>query len=158
MLATTSIGAIWSSCSPDFGINGVVDRFGQIEPKVLFCADGYFYNGKRIDSLVAVAGVVKAIDSIAHTVVVPFTGDAVTLPELDGATLWQDFTVAGRPLEFTPLPFNHPLYVMYSSGTTGVPKCIVHGCGGTLLQHQKEHVLQISGPTIGCSISRPVAG
>ena len=141
MLAATSIGAIWSSCSPDFGINGVVDRFGQIEPKVLFCADGYFYNGKRIDSLDAVAGVVKLIDSITHTVVVPFTDDTVTLPDLDGAVLWQDFTEAGRKLEFTSVPFDHPLYIMYSSGTTGAPKCIVHSVGGTLLQHQKEHVL-----------------
>jgi acetoacetyl-CoA synthetase len=141
MLAATSIGAIWSSCSPDFGINGVVDRFGQIEPKVLFCADGYFYNGKRIDSLDAVAGVVKLIDSIAHTVVVPFTGDAVVLPDLDGAIMWQDFAESGAELDCIPVPFAHPLYIMYSSGTTGVPKCIVHGVGGTLLQHQKEHVL-----------------
>ncbi len=141
MLGATSIGAIWSSCSPDFGINGVVDRFGQIEPKVLFCADGYFYNGKRIDSLDAVAGVVKLIDSIAHTVVVPFTGDAVTLPDFDGAILWQDFAEAGSEPGYLSVPFDHPLYIMYSSGTTGVPKCIVHGVGGTLLQHQKEHVL-----------------
>jgi len=141
MLGATSIGAIWSSCSPDFGINGVVDRFGQIEPKVLFCADGYFYNGKRIDSLDAVAGVVKLIDSIAHTVVVPFTGDSVTLPDLDGAISWQDFAEAGAEPEYSAVPFDHPLYIMYSSGTTGVPKCIVHGVGGTLLQHQKEHVL-----------------
>ncbi len=141
MLAATSIGAIWSSCSPDFGINGVVDRFGQIKPKVLFCADGYFYNGKRIDSLDVVAGVVKLIDSIAHTVVVPFTGDAVALPDLVGAIMWQDFAEPGAEAEFIPVPFDHPLYIMYSSGTTGVPKCIVHGVGGTLLQHQKEHVL-----------------
>ena len=141
MLAATSVGAIWSSCSPDFGINGVVDRFGQIKPKVLFCADGYFYNGKRIDSLDAVAGVVKLIDSIAHTVVVPFTGDAVALPDLDGAIMWQDFAEPGAAAEFIPVPFDHPLYIMYSSGTTGVPKCIVHGVGGTLLQHQKEHVM-----------------
>ena len=141
MLGTASIGAIWSSCSPDFGINGVVDRFGQIEPKVLFCADGYYYNGKRNDSLAAVAGVVRLIGSIANTVVVPFTGDEVTLPDLDGAVSWQDFAEAGAELEFKPTPFAHPLYIMYSSGTTGVPKCIVHGVGGTLLQHQKEHVL-----------------
>ena len=141
MLAATSIGAIWSSCSPDFGINGVVDRFGQIKPKVLFCADGYYYNGKRIDSLDAVAGVVKLIDSIAHTVVVPFTGEAAALPDLDGAVMWQDFVEPGAELDCIPVPFDHPLYIMYSSGTTGVPKCIVHGVGGTLLQHQKEHVL-----------------
>ena len=147
MLATTSIGAIWSSCSPDFGINGVVDRFGQIEPKILFCADGYFYNGKRIDSLEAVSGVVRLIDSIVRAVVVPFTVDAVALPDLEGAILWQDFAEAGTELEFTSVPFDHPLYIMYSSGTTGVPKCIVHGAGGTLLQHQKEHVLHFDiGP------------
>ncbi len=141
MLATTSIGAIWSSCSPDFGINGVVDRFGQIEPKILFCADGYFYNGKRIDSLKAVAGVVELIDSITKTVVIPFIGDDPELPDTRGAVSWQDFTEPGRALEFAPVEFDHPLYIMYSSGTTGVPKCIVHGVGGTLLQHQKEHVL-----------------
>ncbi len=141
MLAATSVGAIWSSCSPDFGSSGVVDRFGQIEPKVLFCADGYFYNGKRIDSLDAVAGVVKLIDSIVRTVIVPFTADTVTLPDVGGAILWQDFAEPGAGLEFTPVPFAHPLYILYSSGTTGVPKCIVHGVGGTLLQHQKEHVL-----------------
>jgi len=141
MLAATSLGAIWSSCSPDFGINGVVDRFGQIEPKVLFTADGYFYNGKRIDSLAPVAGVLGLIDSITHTVVVPFTGEDVELPDIGGAVWWQDFAQPGANLEFTPLPFDHPLYIMYSSGTTGVPKCIVHGAGGTLLQHQKEHVL-----------------
>ncbi|HET6628300.1 MAG TPA: acetoacetate--CoA ligase [Woeseiaceae bacterium] len=141
MLATSSIGAIWSSCSPDFGISGVVDRFGQIEPKVLFCADGYFYNGKRLDSLGAVAGVVEQITSIARTVVVPFTGDAIDLPATLDATPWDDFTKQGAELSFRPLPFDHPLYVMYSSGTTGVPKCIVHGAGGTLVQHLKEHQL-----------------
>ena len=141
MLATTSIGAIWSSCSPDFGINGVVDRFGQIEPKVLFCADGYFYNGKRFDSLQAVAGVVNRIESIRRTVVVPFTGGDVRLPPSLDAVSWEDFSGGDSPLVFTPLPFDHPVYVMYSSGTTGVPKCIVHGAGGTLLQHLKEHVL-----------------
>ncbi len=141
MLAAASIGAIWSSCSPDFGISGVVDRFGQIEPKVLFCADGYFYNGKRLDSLGPVAGVVERIGSIGRTVVVPFTGEPVSLPAGLDAVLWDDFTVPGSALAFTPLPFDHPLYVMYSSGTTGVPKCIVHGAGGTLIQHLKEHQL-----------------
>ncbi|MEX2494443.1 MAG: AMP-binding protein, partial [Woeseia sp.] len=138
MLATASIGAVWSSCSPDFGINGVVDRFGQIEPKVLFCADGYFYNGKRFDSQQAVTGVVEAIGSIRHTVVVPFTRSGVKSPSF---VWWDDFLEEHPELSFTPLPFDHPLYIMYSSGTTGVPKCIVHGAGGTLIQHLKEHVL-----------------
>jgi len=141
MLATTSLGAIWSSCSPDFGINGIVDRFGQIEPKVLFCADGYFYNGKRFDSLQAVAGVVKAIESIACTVVVPFTRQDFAAPDALEFVHWDTFAEGRAELEFTPVPFDHPVYVMYSSGTTGVPKCIVHGAGGTLLQHLKEHVL-----------------
>ena len=141
MLGATSLGAIWSSCSPDFGINGVVDRFGQIEPKILFCADGYFYNGKRFGSLDAVRGVLDRISSIEKTVVIPFTGEAVDLSGVRGGTHWDDFIVPGAPLEFTPTAFNHPLYIMYSSGTTGVPKCIVHGAGGTLIQHLKEHML-----------------
>lgn len=141
MLATSSIGAIWSSCSPDFGISGVVDRFGQIEPKVLFCADGYFYNGKRLDSLNAVAGVVERIGSIECTVIVPFTGERIKWPPSLDAVLWDDFAGKDADLSFTSLPFDHPLYVMYSSGTTGVPKCIVHGAGGTLIQHLKEHQL-----------------
>jgi acetoacetyl-CoA synthetase len=141
MLATASLGAVWSSCSPDFGINGVVDRFGQIEPTVLFCADGYFYNGKRCDSLAAVKGVVGHIASIRKTVVVPFTGDELDIAGLPNAVSWQDFSQVDAVSDFRQLPFNHPLYIMYSSGTTGVPKCIVHGAGGTLLQHLKEHVL-----------------
>jgi len=141
MLGATSLGAIWSSCSPDFGINGVVDRFGQIEPKVLFCADGYFYNGKRFGSLDAVRGVLERIASIEKTVVIPFTGDAVDPSGLRGGVLWEDFIVPGAALGFAPTEFNHPLYIMYSSGTTGVPKCIVHGAGGTLVQHLKEHML-----------------
>jgi acetoacetyl-CoA synthetase len=141
MLGATSLGAIWSSCSPDFGINGVVDRFGQIEPKVLFCADGYFYNGKRFDSLAAVKGVLENIPSIEHTVVIPFTGENLALDDVRGGVGWQDFVIPGAELDFTPTEFNHPLYIMYSSGTTGVPKCIVHGAGGTLIQHIKEHML-----------------
>jgi len=141
MLATASIGAIWSSCSPDFGINGVVDRFGQIEPKVLFAANAYFYNGKVCDSLATVAGVAKAIPSLVQTVVVTFVDQAPVETGIDDAVLWQDFLAADASLEITPVEFNHPLYVMYSSGTTGVPKCIVHGHGGTLLQQSKEHVL-----------------
>ena len=141
MLAASSIGAVWSSCSPDFGINGVIDRFGQIEPKVLICADGYSYNGKRFDSLAAVRGVVEKISSIGHTVIVSFTGSEWTADGIRGAVAWEDFGTAGAALSFAPLPFDHPLYIMYSSGTTGVPKCIVHGAGGTLLQHLKEHQL-----------------
>lgn len=141
MLATASIGAIWSSCSPDFGVSGVVDRFGQIEPKVLFCADGYFYNGKRLDSLRSVAGVLERITAVRRTVIVPFTGDTVDASRVPGAVLWDDFAEADAAFDFVSLPFDHPLYIMYSSGTTGVPKCIVHGAGGTLIQHLKEHQL-----------------
>ena len=139
MLAVTSTGAIWSSCSPDFGINGVVDRFGQIEPKVLFCADGYYYNGKTFDSLAAVRGVLDKIPSIARTIVVPFTGREVDLSGLRGGGHWGGFGDREAELRYEQLPFDHPVYIMYSSGTTGVPKCIVHGAGGSLLQHLKEH-------------------
>ncbi|MFQ5983714.1 MAG: acetoacetate--CoA ligase, partial [Woeseiaceae bacterium] len=143
MLATSSIGAIWSSCSPDFGINGVVDRFGQIRPKVLFCADGYFYNGKRHDSLDAVKGVLDIIDSIERTVVTSFASSDFAIDDIRGAVRWEDFAKQGATLECTQVEFDHPLYIMYSSGTTGIPKCIVHGVGGTLLQHLKEHVLHL---------------
>ena len=143
MLATASIGAIWSSCSPDFGINGVVDRFGQIKPKLLFCADGYFYNGKCHDSLKVVRGLLANIDSIEYTVIVPFTGQEFEATDIRNTMHWQDFAEQGAMLEFTQVEFDHPLYIMYSSGTTGIPKCIVHGVGGTLLQHLKEHVLHL---------------
>ncbi|MCH7813879.1 MAG: acetoacetate--CoA ligase, partial [Planctomycetes bacterium] len=142
MLAAASIGAVWSSCSPDFGINGVMDRFGQIEPKVLFAADGYFYNGKTIDSLDRVKGITQRIASLERVVVVPYAHDTPDLTGLDKAVLFADFlTPSAEPLEFAQLPFDHPLYIMYSSGTTGMPKCIVHGAGGTLIQHLKELML-----------------
>jgi acetoacetyl-CoA synthetase len=141
MLASSSIGAIWSSCSPDFGVNGVVDRFGQIEPRVLFACNGYYYNGKRFDSLPLLAQVVDSIATIETTVIVPFAGDDVDSTAVKGSRAWGDFVVAGAALEWTPVAFDHPLFIMYSSGTTGVPKCIVHGHGGTLLQHLKEHAL-----------------
>lgn len=141
MLATSSIGAVWSSCSPDFGINGVVDRFGQIEPRVLFCADGYFYNGKTIDCLASVAGISAKIESIEKVIIVPFTGNDVDASSVQNAQLWDEFAIDESEPQFESLPFDHPLYIMYSSGTTGVPKCIVHGAGGTLIQHLKEHAL-----------------
>jgi acetoacetyl-CoA synthetase len=141
MLAATSLGAVWTSCSPDFGVNGVLDRFGQIAPKALFTADGYFYGGKTFDSLVSIAGVLRQLPSVGRVVVVPYVSREPDLGGLHGASAWQRYGRSDAPLSFTRLPFNDPLFVMYSSGTTGVPKCIVHGIGGTLLQHCKEHLL-----------------
>ena len=141
MLAATSLGAAWTSCSPDFGINGVLDRFGQVAPRVLFTADGYFYNGKTIDSLGPVRGALERLPSVERVVVIPYVAAAPDLGGLRGAAAFGEFGRTGAALEFTRVPFDAPLYVMYSSGTTGVPKCIVHGVGGTLLQHRKEHLL-----------------
>lgn len=140
MLATTSVGAIWSSCSPDFGVNGVIDRFGQIKPKVLFAANGYFYNGKPFDCITKVAGIVSDISSIEKVVIVPYTDESPDISSIPGAILFEEFLAAKDicEIEFTQVPFNHPVYIMYSSGTTGVPKCIVHGGGGALIQHLKE--------------------
>ena len=143
MLATASIGAIFSSASPDFGVQGVLDRFGQIAPKVLFACDGYYYNGKVIDCLGKVAEIAARMPSLERVVIVPYAGGG------DMATVRQGVSLSGflapfageREIRFERLPFDHPLYIMYSSGTTGVPKCIVHSAGGTLLQHLKEHRL-----------------
>ncbi len=144
MLASASLGAVWSSCSPDFGVKGVLDRFGQIRPRVLFTAAGYRFGGKSYDSLERVRQVAAAIPEIERVVVVPYP-DGEPGSELgDRGVLWDDFAApagAAAGLEFAQLPFDHPLYIMYSSGTTGLPKCMVHGAGGTLVQHLKELVL-----------------
>ncbi len=141
MLAASSLGAVWSSCSPDFGISGVFDRFGQIEPKVLIAADGYTYNGKPIDLRERIRGIANRIPSILSTVVVPYLMTNPDLTSLCNAVPWSEFLKPAEPLTFEPLLFDHPLHILYSSGTTGVPKCIVHGQGGTLLQHMKELML-----------------
>ncbi|MFP5429383.1 MAG: acetoacetate--CoA ligase [Gammaproteobacteria bacterium] len=142
MLAATSLGATWSSCSPDFGLQGVLDRFGQITPALLVAADGYYYNGKRIDCLEKTAAIASQLPSLKCVLIVPLTTHTPDLSTIARATSWE--TAIATPAEepvFTPVPFDHPLYIMYSSGTTGVPKCIVHGTGGALLQHLKELAL-----------------
>ena len=143
MLATTSLGAVWSSCSPDFGVQGVLDRFGQIEPTVLFAVDGYFYNGRTTSVLDRVAEIAGRLPTVKQTVVVPYTTGAPDLHGVPHAVSVHDFMAPfkARAVTYARLPFNHPLYILYSSGTTGAPKCIVHGAGGTLLQHLKEHRL-----------------
>ena len=141
MLATTSLGAIWSSCSPDFGPRGIIDRFQQIEPKVLFTADGYSYNGKTYDSLERVAAVLSDIPSIEKVIVVPYVGSQTKTP--DKAVWYQDFIAGGSEpgIKFEQLPFDHPIYIVFSSGTTDKPKCVVHRAGGILIQHIKELML-----------------
>ena len=143
MLACTSLGAIWSSSSPEFGLHGIIDRFGQIAPKLLIACAGYQYAGKTIDQVEKINQVTAQLPHLEHLLVVPYTRSH-TRPEAFCArrvSLWEDFYQPGGDPHFTALPFDHPLYILYSSGTTGVPKCIVHRAGGVLLQHLKEHGL-----------------
>ena len=143
MLAATSIGAVWSSCSPDFGIKGVLDRFGQIEPKVLFTADGYYYNGKPFSSLERVAGIIDKLPATQKVVVVPYVEERADISSVPKAVHLQDFMTVepGQEIDFVQVPAGHPLYIMYSSGTTGLPKCMVQSVGGILVHHLKELML-----------------
>ncbi len=146
MLAAASLGAVWSSCSPDFGIKGVLDRFGQIKPRILFTANGYWFKGKKMDSLERIAGIMKELPSIEHVVVIPYTEENPDISRIPNAVHYKDFMASSGTvpeIEFVQLPFDHPLYIMYSSGTTGLPKCMVQSAGGILLHQLKEHVLHV---------------
>ncbi|MDR1334319.1 MAG: acetoacetate--CoA ligase, partial [Holosporaceae bacterium] len=142
-LATISIGAIWASCSPDFGIPGVLDRFGQVKPKIFFAVDGYYYKGNTFNNLEKIKNVVDQVESIEKTIIIPYIRAGLPAGNRTEALSFQDFMGEGEAPElvFEKFPFDHPVYILFTSGTTGVPKCIVHGAGGTLLQHKKEQLL-----------------
>jgi acetoacetyl-CoA synthetase len=146
MLAATSLGAVWSSCSPDFGIKGVLDRFGQIKPRIIFTANGYWFKGKKLDSIERIASILKELTSIEKVVVVPYTEEDPDISSISNAVHYRDFrsSKANLPIDFEQLPFDHPLYIMYSSGTTGLPKCMVQSAGGILVHQLKEHVLHVN--------------
>jgi acetoacetyl-CoA synthetase len=143
MLATTSLGAIWTSCSPDFGHDGLLERFSQIEPKILFVADGYFYNGKAYDVIPKIKTILAQLPTIQKIILIPHIQTIPYLSETLNVELFNTVlsTIPETEINFKQLPFDHPVYIMYSSGTTDIPKCIVHGAGGTLLQHLKELIL-----------------
>ena len=138
MLATTSLGAIWSSCSPDFGAQAAIDRLGQIEPKALFICDGHQYSGKKHPGLEKIKLLSEAMPSLKQIIICPHIEEEIDTSILTKAIYWEKFIKPAKECQFTSLPFNHPIYILFSSGTTGKPKCIVHGAGGTLLQHVKE--------------------
>ncbi len=144
MLAASSLGAVFTSCSPDFGVQGILDRFGQIEPKFLIAADGYHYGGKTHSVIEKLAEVQRSLPSVKRTLLVPYASEKPDVRSLRDTRIWADHvkTFDARAVEYTSVPFHHPLYILYSSGTTGVPKCIVHGVGGTLLKHLAEQKLQ----------------
>lgn len=145
MLAATSLGAVWSSCSPDFGIKGVLDRFGQIKPRIIFTADGYWFKGKRMDSIERMAGILKELPTVEKVIVVPYTQSDPDIGAIPNASPYREVREGrgGRDIAFRQLPFDHPLYIMYSSGTTGLPKCMVQSAGGILIHQLKEHILHV---------------
>jgi acetoacetyl-CoA synthetase len=143
-LAAASLGAVWSSCSPDFGAQGVLDRFGQIEPKLFIACEGYNFNGKLRSVSDRIETVLDQLPSVELAIILPgLDGSTGVAQRMERAVEWDEALSAFEPgeIEFTQLPFSHPLYILFSSGTTGVPKCIVHSAGGSLLQHLKEHQL-----------------